>query len=146
MSTSTTKYPAPKKQVSLPSAVESLDKVEKFVNDVLSYENVDEVHIGNILVSVTEGANNAINHGNNGKASIEFKLSYGVDGDTLFFTVSDNGSGFDHEKIPDPTLPDNVEKVSGRGVFIMKSLADDVHFEENGSTVIIQFNHVINAS
>ena len=143
MSISTTEYPDTRKQVSLPSTLESIDRVEKFVNDVLNYENVDEMHAGNILISVTEGANNAINHGNQLNRSLEFKVGYSISGADLFFIVSDQGSGFDFENIPDPTLPENVEKVSGRGVFIIKSLADKVSFEDNGSTVIIQFKNVI---
>jgi len=145
MSTSTINLPESKKEVSLPSTLESIDKAEKFINDVLEYEGVDEMHLGNILISVVEGANNAINHGNALNPDKTFTLSYGVNAKDLFFTIADQGKGFDYDSIPDPTLPENVGKVSGRGVFIIKNLADKVYFENNGSTIILQFCNVITA-
>ena len=58
----------------------------------------------------------------------------------LAFKISDEGCGFDHESLPDPTSPENILKIGGRGVFLMKQLSDDVLFHDNGSTVEIQFN------
>ena len=45
-----------------------------------------------------------------------------------------------YESLPDPTSPENILKIGGRGVFLMKQLSDDVLFHDNGSTVEIQFN------
>jgi len=56
------------------------------------------------------------------------------------FTILDQGSGFDYENVPDPTHPDNIEKIDGRGIFIMTSLADNITFEQGGSKVILSFN------
>ena len=49
------------------------------------------------------------------------------------------GEGFDFDNIPDPTAPENLLKIGGRGVFLMRQLSDDVLFRDNGSTVEIQF-------
>jgi serine/threonine-protein kinase RsbW len=54
--------------------------------------------------------------------------------------VKDQGAGFDYENVPDPTLPENIEKPYGRGIFIMKNLSDEVDFEENGRLVKLKFN------
>ena len=59
--------------------------------------------------------------------------------DRLSFSVQDEGEGFDHESLPDPTDPENLEKISGRGVFLMKHLADEVEFSENGTRVEMKF-------
>ena len=57
----------------------------------------------------------------------------------LTFTVSDQGEGFDFSDLPDPTLPENLEKPQGRGIFLMNHLADGVVFEDPGNTVEISF-------
>ena len=46
----------------------------------------------------------------------------------LRFTIQDEGTGFDYENVPDPTAPENIEKVGGRGIFLMKELSDEVSF------------------
>ena len=48
--------------------------------------------------------------------------------------------GFDYSYIPDPTLPDNIEKDAGRGLYLMKTLSDDLIFEDGGSKVTMVFN------
>jgi len=58
----------------------------------------------------------------------------------LAISVSDEGTGFDPEEIPDPTAPENIECCGGRGVFIMSRLADKISFMNNGSTVQMYFN------
>lgn len=56
------------------------------------------------------------------------------------FSVEDEGKGFDYNHLPDPTAPENIEKENGRGIFLMKQLADEVEFENNGTKVFIYFN------
>ena len=58
----------------------------------------------------------------------------------LTFTVKDQGPGFDYDNLPDPTDPENIEKPNGRGVFLMRNLADEVIFEEDGRVVELNFN------
>ena len=54
--------------------------------------------------------------------------------------VTDEGEGFDHSAVPDPTAPENLLQVGGRGVFLMQQLSDSVYFHNNGSTVEMHFN------
>lgn len=51
------------------------------------------------------------------------------------FTVRDQGPGFDPSKLPDPTDPANLEKVSGRGLLLMKTFMDEVSFNSTGNQV-----------
>jgi serine/threonine-protein kinase RsbW len=96
---------------------------------------------GNVLIAVTEAVNNAIIHGNqlNENALISIQV---LKKDTdICFVVSDNGAGFDYNNLPDPTAPENIEKENGRGVFLMKSLADEVAFNDSGNEVSIYFHN-----
>jgi CheY-like chemotaxis protein/anti-sigma regulatory factor (Ser/Thr protein kinase) len=51
------------------------------------------------------------------------------------FTVRDEGPGFDPGKLPDPTDPENLEKVSGRGLLLMRTFMDEVTFNATGNQV-----------
>ena len=55
------------------------------------------------------------------------------------FIVTDEGPGFDHQQLPDPTSPENLEKPGGRGIFLMKNLCDEVQFEQEGKQVELSF-------
>ena len=126
-------------KISFSSKVENLVLVEKLVEEVCDEYKVSADHYGNILVGLTEAVNNAILHGNKNdlskKVTIEFKPKNGM----LSFLVKDEGAGFDHTIIPDPTNPENIEKPNGRGVFLMGHLADNVVFHDNGSKVELNF-------
>ena len=60
--------------------------------------------------------------------------------DEIEFTIEDEGCGFDHLVVPDPTLPQNLEKLNGRGIYLMNHLADCVEFLNNGNKVKLTFS------
>jgi serine/threonine-protein kinase RsbW len=64
----------------------------------------------------------------------------------MVFRVTDDGPGFDFDNIPDPTSPENLEKPNGRGVFLMRSLADVCDFEELGRVAVLRFKDVVSIS
>lgn len=134
--TSSTKYTQTLQIVSQP---ESINIVEKVIDDLKGEFDIHEDAYGNILVAVTEAVNNAIAHGNGSDPSKKVNITYEVDGDRISFVISDEGKGFDYYNLPDPTAPENLEKPTGRGVFLMKHLADQVIFSENGRVVEMYF-------
>lgn len=121
------------------SQPESINIVEKLIEDLREEHNIHEDCFGNILVAVTEAVNNAIGHGNDYDASKKVNITYEIEGDNLMFTIKDEGPGFDYYNLPDPTAPENLEKPTGRGIFLMKHLADQVIFSDNGRTVEMYF-------
>lgn len=121
------------------SQPESINIVEKLIEDLREEHNIHEDCFGNILVAVTEAVNNAIQHGNNFDPAKKVNITYEVEGDSLMFTVQDDGPGFDYYNLPDPTAPENLEKPTGRGIFLMKHLSDQVIFSDNGKTVEMYF-------
>lgn len=127
-------------KISFPSASGNIVIVEKLINDICSSYSVSEDYYGNILVAVTEAVNNAMQHGNKldpaKKVDVEFKAGEKM----ITFLVHDQGDGFDYSTLPDPTNPENIEKPSGRGVFLMRHLADKVEFSDDGRTVHLNFS------
>ena len=130
------------KHYTLDSTIESLAKVEQIIESLKEEFGISEEIFGNILVSISEGMNNAIKHGNklNANKSVEFSFELGAE--EYQFTIMNKGSGFNFENVPDPTHPDNIEKIDGRGIFIMESLADKIAYELDGSKVVLTFNIV----
>tara|TARA_R110001592_G_C13181791_1_gene751010 strand:+ start:5503 stop:5916 length:414 start_codon:yes stop_codon:yes gene_type:complete len=123
----------------LTSEVSNLIQIEKLIDSVCDNCHISEDNYGNILIALTEAVNNAIVHGNKEDKSKKVTLTYEVTDNEVNFVVKDEGCGFDLNQVPDPTLPENINKLSGRGVFLMNSLADEVVFDENGTMVILKF-------
>jgi serine/threonine-protein kinase RsbW len=121
------------------SQPESINLVEKLIDEIKSEYNIHEECYGNMLVAVTEAVNNAIQHGNKYDADKMVHVAYEIDPDQIAFTITDEGPGFDYLNLPDPTDPENLEKPTGRGVFLMKHLADQIIFSENGRVVELYF-------
>jgi serine/threonine-protein kinase RsbW len=126
-------------RIDFPAKAENIALAEKLIDEACSKHNVHESHYGNILIALTEAVNNAIHHGNALDPAKKVSLGYEVKGDRIIFMVQDQGPGFDYEHLPDPTDPKNLEKPHGRGVFLMRALADEVNFEDNGATVTMAF-------
>lgn len=126
--------------IALPSDFGSLTKVEGLVDKICSDLDVNEDYYGNVLIAVTEAVNNAILHGNKEDRDLEVALSVLANTNDFCFTIKDQGEGFDYNNLPDPTAPENIEKENGRGIYLMKSLAEAVEFDDNGRIVRVYFS------
>ena len=131
--------PAKNKKLIIGSSFDNLRLVEWLIEDVCDVFNINEDCYGNILVVVTEAFNNAVYHGNNNNPEKNVKIGFESDKESVTFFVSDEGSGFDYSNLPDPTEPHNLDKPHGRGVFLMRSLADKINFLNNGQEVHLSF-------
>jgi serine/threonine-protein kinase RsbW len=92
------------------------------------------------MVAVTESVNNAIIHGNKEDSNKNVSLTLILGDSTIKCVVEDEGDGFDYDSLPDPTAPENLFKMGGRGVFLIKNLSDDVKFENQGRKIVMSFN------
>jgi serine/threonine-protein kinase RsbW len=122
------------------SNTQSLRLVERLIEDVCQVYGVNEDCYGNMLIAVTEAVNNAIHHGNQDDPEKFVRIGFESDSSKLVFSITDEGQGFDHSNLPDPTDPANLDKISGRGVFLMQNLSDFISFEQNGRKVLLGFN------
>lgn len=125
------------------SKVSNLRKVEDFLEE-FSYEaNISREAYAKVLVSVMEAVNNAIVHGNHNDMTKKVHVHFAEKTSILVVTVTDEGKGFSPEKVPDPTMPENIENASGRGVFLMRRLADEIEFNGQGNSVKMKFKLAI---
>lgn len=122
------------------SDTQNIRLVERVIDDVCDQYKVNEDRYGNILIAVTEAVNNAIQHGNHNNPEKSVTITYNIDPSSITFFINDEGNGFDHKNLPDPTAPENIDKISGRGIFLMKNLSDNLQFSDNGKQVQLKFN------
>lgn len=127
------------------SNANNLRLVERLIEDVCDLYGMNEDKYGNMLIAVTEAVNNAIYHGNKCAEDKFVKIGFEPVKDELVFSINDEGPGFDPSALPDPTDPANIEKINGRGVFLMSSLSDSIRFEDNGRKVLLGFKSTAQA-
>ena len=116
-------------KLELPSRLELLSIIDKVVDgiaDQMSFEDDDK---DAIAISVIEAGTNAIQHGHAHDPSLRLDITFRLCRDSLEVLVYDNGRGFDLALLEDATAPENLLKARGRGIFIMRSMMDEVTFE-----------------
>lgn len=126
--------------LTLPSHPKNISRVEQYVEAVFQQYQLNTDLYGNVLISLTEAVTNAMFHGNHQDETKQVRVITKKYKNKLGFIISDEGSGFNFEALPDPTAPENIMNSGGRGVFLIRQLADHVRYDNNGSTVEIQFN------
>jgi serine/threonine-protein kinase RsbW len=126
-------------QIQIPSLPENIRIVESFIDNAKEKYQLNDDIYGNIMIAVTESVSNAILHGNRSDQSKNVMLQLSLEKSSIRFKIEDQGNGFDYESLPDPTLPENLNKPGGRGVFLMKNLCDEVSFSNDGRTAELCF-------
>jgi serine/threonine-protein kinase RsbW len=127
--------------ITINSDIEKLRVVETLVDTLSKKLGISDEVYGKILISTVEAVNNAILHGNKGDSEKMVTVDFIADGNLFEVTVTDQGDGFEYDSLPDPTDPENIENLHGRGVFIMRSLADAIEYNESGSQVKMRFKY-----
>lgn len=114
------------------SAVEHLcrnlldEAVEKGFGD----DDIFAIHL-----AIEEALVNAVKHGNANAPDKKVKVGYTIGADKFNISITDEGSGFEPESLPDPRCGDNIYKCSGRGVLLMRAYMDEVEYNEAGNSV-----------
>ena len=130
------------KKIKIESSSENLRVIENAIDETTSILGISQDSYGKILVSTMEAVNNAILHGNRSdpKKIVEIVITYKTN--ELKIKVADEGPGFHPENIPDPTIPENIEALNGRGVYLMSHLADKIKYNKKGNSVTITFKNI----
>ena len=122
-------------EVSLPSEVTAISPfVDKLMPLLRNCGCVPEGE-SDVEIALREALANAIIHGNHEDRRKYVHVTCRCEPDEVSIAVKDEGKGFDVNSVPDPTAPENIGSVHGRGIQLMKALMDEVHFEEGGVVV-----------
>jgi serine/threonine-protein kinase RsbW len=123
----------------LPSKLESITALETLIEEIADKYQIGEDTFGNMMTCLNEAVNNAIVHGNKLDPDKKVIVNAEIDTKRAVWTITDEGPGFDYVHLADPTAPENLENLSGRGVFIIKMLADQCVFNTSGNEVELLF-------
>jgi serine/threonine-protein kinase RsbW len=131
------------KKIRIESKISNLSIVENEIDHITNDSGISKENYGKILVSILEAVNNAIIHGNKNNVKKHVDIELELLKDVLKITVTDEGIGFSPEEVPDPTKPENIETLNGRGIFLMSKLADGIKFNKKGNSVKMTFKNVM---
>jgi len=115
---------------SLSSTMESVSEVEAAADKLAGEAGLDEDERFRVTMAVREAAVNAVLHGNDYDPAKQITASFENNGRSLIFTIADQGKGVDPETLPDPLAPENLLRGTGRGIFLIRSFMDEVHFRQ----------------
>ncbi|AFL89019.1 anti-sigma regulatory factor (Ser/Thr protein kinase) [Terriglobus roseus DSM 18391] len=122
--------PTTRTSLTLASTLETVDRVEHEAESFAARFGFNEDDVSSIAMAVREATVNAVIHGNAYSQDKQVTASFEATENELVFRISDQGTGFNEESIPDPLSPENILRGSGRGVFLMKAFMDEVHFRQ----------------
>ena len=123
----------------LPSTTESITLLENLIEEIADKYQVSDDTFANMMTCLNEVVSNAIIHGNKRDPNKKVIVNAEIEGRRITWTVTDEGEGFDYVHLADPTAPENLESLTGRGVFIIKHLADQCVFNAAGNEVELLF-------
>ena len=127
----------------LASSLDSVNEVEQKAEALAREAGVDDDDLFKISMAVREAAVNAVIHGNAQDPDKQITVSLENTGASLIFSVADQGKGLDPDTLPDPLAPENLMRGSGRGIFLIRSLMDEVHFKQlNPGTELTLIKHL----
>jgi serine/threonine-protein kinase RsbW len=115
-------------QLTLPSRIESVDEAAMLADEFARRNGCGDDVLSAVDLAVRESVANAVKHGNKYDESKEVQFSIHCSDESLEITVRDFGTGFAVTDVPDPTDPENLLKVNGRGILFMRSFMDEVEW------------------
>lgn len=129
---------APDLVFDIPNDLASIEEAVDFVMEQCSDcgENPKKLRL-NLRVGLSEAIANAMLYGNCRDPSKRVKVEVAFQGTTITARVTDEGMGFNPCRVPDPTCAANIPKAEGRGIFLMRKLLDEVHFNDRGNCVTL---------
>jgi serine/threonine-protein kinase RsbW len=110
--------------------MESVSQVEAAADQLAAEAGLDEDQRFHIAMAVREATINAVLHGNEYDPGRQIEVSLENTGTDLVFKIADQGHGFDPDHLPDPLAAENLLRGTGRGIFLIRSLMDEVHFRK----------------
>jgi serine/threonine-protein kinase RsbW len=123
----------------IPSAPSELERVDTVTERIAQEMGFSDSARTDIAICVSEAVNNAIVHGHKLRSEMSVDIRFEIYKDLLRVSIRDHGPGFEERSIVDPTRPENLLKVNGRGVHLIHALMDQVEIRhlEDGMEVIM---------
>jgi serine/threonine-protein kinase RsbW len=127
-------------RLSVLSEGSSIDAAETAIVTAAERHQYSKASIFAVRLAVHEALMNGFKHGHKGMpASLPVVLSYKVKDRTIEVSVEDQGPGFTPEEVPDPTLEENIERGSGRGLLLIRAYMSRVEYNAKGNRITMVY-------
>jgi serine/threonine-protein kinase RsbW len=127
------------KTLRLKSVPESIHEVERLIEEICDSNGLNQSYLGCISVALSEAFENALVHGNKRNPEKMIMITYEKTSSGLSFTIKDEGIGFNYQSIPEVKDDGQEKNFPGRGIFLIKTLSDNVSFVSPGNEIEIGF-------
>ena len=119
----------------IPSEIKYIERVLDYLNERMIKLGIVDSEESLVLMALDEAIVNAIKHGNRGDAQKAVHIVAELSAREACFTVSDEGTGFARESVPDPTDPSRLLEPNGRGLFLIGHIMDEVCYNQCGNEI-----------
>jgi serine/threonine-protein kinase RsbW len=133
--------PRDSRRLVIPSEPARIAQADEFIEKALREHDLPDGLVSDLAIAATELVNNAILHGNKKDPSKTVTILVEFASGAVMIRVEDQGAGFDPSAVPDPLAQENLLREVGRGIFIVRSLMDDLTFERvpgGGMAVVLR--------
>lgn len=113
-----------------------MDEIRDLVAEVAREGGFSEKEVYSLQLAADEAASNIIEHAYAGVSNASLDVTCDCAGDELTITMRDNGKPFDPSKVKQPNLKADLSErqIGGLGIYLMRKLMDEVHYEANSRT------------
>lgn len=125
----------PPKILVINSDVIELIKVETFLTNIFKEYNLEKKYFNKVYLCISEAVVNSIKHGNKNDRNKNISIEVSYKRPEINIMIEDEGNGFDLNKISDPTSENNIKNESGRGIFIIRTLTNQIEYNEKGNRI-----------
>ena len=134
----------PSRELVLPNEPARMSEVRSFVSQFLADVRCPVEVSQEVMLAVAEAAANACRHGKRRQGRSELRMRCMTSGPRVSVTIADDGPGFNLAEVEARELPDPFAS-GGRGIFLMKTLMDDVDVDSSGEGTIVTLTRSVQA-
>jgi serine/threonine-protein kinase RsbW len=124
--------------LTIPSDTAAGHAVQERIVGLLEERSYPTRDVFSVRLALEEALVNAIKHGNGLDPEKSVRVHCEIHADRVYVEIEDEGPGFTPEEVPDPTLDENIERPSGRGLMLIKSFMTRVDFNDRGNCIRIE--------
>jgi serine/threonine-protein kinase RsbW len=122
-------------ELTIASDLAEARRVQEEVEQALQTSGYTEHEVFAIKLALEEALVNAIKHGNQMDPDKQVFIVYKVTSERFEIRITDQGTGFNPEDVPDPTAIENLERPCGRGLLLMRGFMTEVEYHGRGNSV-----------
>lgn len=127
------------REIIIASTLNNIEYVRNFVKGIFKEASLNMNYFNRIFLGISEAVNNAMLHGNQLNPEKNVFIKMRLAGNKINVDIKDEGNGFCSSFLSDPTINENIKSEHGRGIYIIRQVADELSFLEEGRRVLIQF-------